>query len=122
MRTEDFVIQFNECINRGDLAGLGALMTDDHVFTDSVGAEVRGKADCLEAWRGFFRQFPDYRNTFMQVTPQGDRVVVVGFSTCETAELDGPAIWTAAIHDNKVAHWRVYQDTPEVRAEVLHHA
>ena len=32
--------------------------------------------------------------------------------------LDGPAIWTAEVRDGKVAVWRVYEDTPEVRARL----
>jgi ketosteroid isomerase-like protein len=35
---------FNECINRRDLTGLAALMTEDHAFTSTTGATVRGKA------------------------------------------------------------------------------
>jgi ketosteroid isomerase-like protein len=115
---DEVAIQFNDAINRGDLDALGALMTDDHTFTDSLGAQVIGKSNCLEAWRGFFAQFPDYRNHFTELIARDDRVVVIGYSTCSVAVLDGPALWTADIEDDKVAHWRVYQDTPAVRAEL----
>jgi hypothetical protein len=57
MRAEDVVIQFNECINRGDLAGLGVLMTDDHVFTDSVGAEVAARRIASRLGAGFSGSF-----------------------------------------------------------------
>jgi ketosteroid isomerase-like protein len=118
MRSEEVVTRFNDGINRADLDALGALMTDDHTFTDSVGAQVRGKSNCLEAWSGFFGQFPDYRNHFTELIPGDDRVVVIGYSRCSVAVLDGPALWTAEVEDDKVAHWRVYQDTPAVRAEL----
>jgi ketosteroid isomerase-like protein len=118
MRPEDVALRFNQCINGADILGLGELMTDDHVFTDTAGASIRGKAPCLEAWHGFFEQFPDYRNTFTDVTASENRVVAIGFSTCSTPILDGPAIWTAAIEDDKVAAWRVYEDTSSVRAEL----
>ena len=45
-------------------------------------------------------------------------MVVIGYSTCSVAVLDGPALWTAEVKDDKVAHWRVYEDTPAVRAEL----
>jgi ketosteroid isomerase-like protein len=93
-------------------------MTEDHAFTDTLGATVAGKAACMDAWRGFFQAFPDYRNTFTQLMSQGDVAIVVGYSTCATQVLDGPAIWTATITDGRVAHWRVYQDTPWVRREL----
>jgi ketosteroid isomerase-like protein len=114
----DVAERFNDCINRGDLAALAELMTPDHLFTDTVGATVAGKAACVDAWRGFFQQFPDYRNTFTQVESRGELAVAVGYSTCALPELQGPAIWTAAVRDGLVSHWRVYHDTPEVRAEL----
>jgi ketosteroid isomerase-like protein len=119
MRPEEVVERFNDAINRGDLDGLAGLMTDDHAFTDSVGARVDGKARCLDAWRGFFSQFPDYRNHFTEVIPRDNRVVVIGFSTCSVTALDGPAVWTADVADDKIAHWRVYEDTPAVRRALL---
>jgi ketosteroid isomerase-like protein len=118
MGSEEVVTRFNDGINRADLDALGALMTDGHMFTDSVGAQVRGKSNCLDAWRGFFEQFPDYRNHFTELIPGDDRVVVIGYSTCSVAVLDGPALWTAEVEGDKVVHWRVYQDAPAVRAEL----
>jgi ketosteroid isomerase-like protein len=58
MRPKDVAVRFNECINRRDLGGLAELMTEDHAFTDTVGEIVAGKPACLDAWRGFFEQFP----------------------------------------------------------------
>jgi ketosteroid isomerase-like protein len=118
MRPEDVAIEFNQCINRRDLAGLAELMTEDHAFTDTLGATVPGKAQCVEAWRGFFARFPDYRNTFTEVSARGELAIAVGYSTCAFEALNGPAIWTAAISDGKVSHWRVYADTHQVRSEL----
>jgi ketosteroid isomerase-like protein len=119
MQPRDVANQFNDCINRADLEGLARLMTDDHVFTDSVGAAIDGNVACIAAWRGFFAAFPEYRNTFTHISSRGDLAIAVGYSTCPSEQaLDGPAIWTAVIRGGQVAHWRVYQDTPAVRAEL----
>jgi ketosteroid isomerase-like protein len=115
---QEVVVQFNDCINRGDLEALGWLMTDDHMFTDSAGMQVLGKAECLSAWQGFFAQFPDYRNQLIELISRDRRVIVIGYSSCSVALLDGPALWSAEVRDNKIAHWRVYEDTPAVRAEL----
>ncbi len=112
------MVAFNERINARDLDGLAALMTEDHVFTDSLDAKVSGKAQCVEAWRGFFAAFPDYRNTFTRLSSQASTATATGYSTCETPALDGPALWTAETRAGKVSHWRVYSDTPEVRARL----
>ena len=57
-------VQRRESTSGPDLDALTALMTDDHRFVDSEGATVDAKTECVEAWRGFFAAFPDYRNVF----------------------------------------------------------
>ena len=108
-------VRFNDRINTGDLIGLAALMTDDHTFVDTQGAVVTGKTACVEAWRGFFAAFPDYRNTFTSFGVRDGKVTIVGRSSCSVPVLDGPAIWTATVRHGRVAQWRVYEDTPDVR-------
>jgi ketosteroid isomerase-like protein len=100
-------LRFNDCINARDLAGLAALMTDDHTFVDAEGARVEGKPACVDAWRGFFAAFPDYRNVFATTLTAGDAVEITGRSECSVPELEGPARWSARIRDAKVAQWRV---------------
>jgi ketosteroid isomerase-like protein len=108
------VATFNDSINRRDLDGLAALMTDDHPFIDAQGTVVAGKRDCLSAWRGFFESFPDYRNVFTSLAVRGDVVTIVGYSVCAEPSLAGPALWTATIRGGRIAEWRVYPDTPDV--------
>jgi ketosteroid isomerase-like protein len=112
------VERFNACINARDVDGLGDRMTDDHQFVDTAGATERGKAHCLDVWRGFFEQFPDYRNTFTSMQTRQDTVIVVGFSTCSIEVLSGAAIWSAKVRQNKIAEWRVYHDVPTHRVRL----
>ena len=116
---ESVVVRFNEGINGRDLDVLARLMTEDHVFIDSVGGRVDGRQRCLAAWRGFFGAFPDYRNEFtsMVLTSSG-MVTVAGRSVCSDPALDGPGLWTAKIREGRVCEWRVYEDTPEARARI----
>lgn len=99
---------FNDAINARDTDALAELMTDDHRFVDPAGAVVEGKAACLDAWRGFFAAFPDYRNVFDRVAGDGrGGVDVEGRSECTDPRLHGPARWHAAVRDGRVAEWRV---------------
>src|SRR5262245_50281162 len=115
MDPRTLTIEFNNCINGRDLAGLEQLMTDDHTFIDTADRAIHGKADCLKAWRGFFESFPDYRNIFESVIAKDDRVIVVGRSTCSDVRLDGPALWVARASNAKLAEWRVHEDSPANR-------
>jgi ketosteroid isomerase-like protein len=106
------VLAFNAAINRRDLPGLGRLMADDHRFVDTAGDTVIGKPACLEAWRGFFESFPDYRNLFDSLRSRpGGIVEVHGRSECSVAALAGPARWRAVVADGLVVEWRVFDPT-----------
>ena len=54
------VAEFVDCINRGDAAGLGALMTDDHELRVFDESPRRGKEANVDAWRGYAAAFPTY--------------------------------------------------------------
>jgi len=119
MAATDVVTRFNASINARDPEGLSRLMTGDHVFIDSAGESTHGKEACLDAWRGFFEGFPDYRNTFLSLEARDDVVVVTGFSSCSFQPLDGPALWRAQVRGDQVSEWRVLDDTPANRAALL---
>jgi ketosteroid isomerase-like protein len=112
------VLQFNEYIDKQNIDGLASLMTADHTFIDSGNNIIHGKEKVLEAWSRFFELFPDYRNVFEKLESQNNFILITGHSICSDKRLDGPALWTAKIKDNKVAEWRVYHDTPENRKQL----
>jgi ketosteroid isomerase-like protein len=106
---EAVALAFNAAINRGDLPGLGRLMADDHRFIDTAGNTFTGKPGCLEAWRGFFASFPDYRNVFDIIRSRpGGVVEAQGRSECSVAVLAGPARWRAVVANGLVVEWRVF--------------
>ncbi len=100
-------LKFNQKINEQDLEGLARLMTDDHTFVDSNNNTTKGKQAMLEAWKEFFRAYPDYKNTLTCVTTQNNIVIMIGYSTCSHQPLNGPNIWTAKMHGILVSEWRV---------------
>ncbi len=112
---ERVVQRFNEGINNRNINLIANLMTDDHSFVDAASNTLQGKEGVLEAWNGFFNSYPDYRNIFESLVSKDDTVTIIGRSTCSDGRLDGPAIWTAKINGNKVAEWRMYDDTPANR-------
>jgi hypothetical protein len=69
----------------------------------------------VDAWQGFFAAFPDYRNEFERLVVQGDRVIVIGRSSCSDVRLDGPALWVATTKGDQVAEWRIYEEVPANR-------
>jgi ketosteroid isomerase-like protein len=102
------VNSFNEAINARDLDRLGALMTDSHRFVDSAGATIDGRVACLDAWRGFFAAFPDYRNVFEECRGTCEGLVFVrGRSVCSVPALAGPAEWRVVVRDACVDQWEV---------------
>jgi predicted SnoaL-like aldol condensation-catalyzing enzyme len=109
---------FNESINNQDIHGLSRLMTDDHTIIVREGVTVRGKQPNIEGWAEFFAQFPNYRNTFTRVESKDELVIIVGFAYWSESQPYDPVIWTARIEGDRVAEWRIYDDTELNRKEL----
>jgi ketosteroid isomerase-like protein len=107
---------FIRCINAHDVSGLAGLMSDDHVFVDAHGNEVRGKEQMTTGWRGYFEWFPDYYIEVNDTFENADAVGMFGFaggSLKGNAEARWrlPAAWKATVKDGRVVLWQVYADT-----------
>jgi ketosteroid isomerase-like protein len=111
----ELVLKFNEYINSRDAKGLQSLMTDNHTFIDTDNNSCNGKEKVLKAWKRFFEQFPDYRNTFEHIESRDDLVLITGYSTSLDKQLNGTAIWTVKVTRGMVKEWSAYNDTPKNR-------
>lgn len=121
---ETAAMAFIEAINRGDLDGLIALMTEDHVMRILDEPPVSGEATLRNAWRGYFEAFPEYTIYVDRMATEGSRVAILGSTTGshlglpDEEERQLPVIWTADVRDGKVAAWSILDDTPELRREL----
>jgi len=119
MKPSEIVIKYNASINQRDIDKLASLIDDEYVFIDTAGTSIKGKHAGIETWRGFFEQFPDYKNEFEQIKEiDGNSVLVTGKSICNYEPLDGPALWRAKIKDGKLLEWQVYDDTDDNRTKL----
>ena len=119
MHPSQVALAFVEKINRHDVEDLAALMTEDHVFVDALGARVQGREAMRKAWIGYLRWFPDYTISCTEVLEKGDVVALFGTAR-GTYSVGGqllpgnswevPAAWKAVVRGNLVAEWRVYVD------------
>jgi ketosteroid isomerase-like protein len=117
-------LRFANEINRHDIDAMMALVSDDHLFVDSLGQEVYGRERLRGAWRTYFELFPDYHMDIREAF-QGGRVVALLGSASGTFAVDGakpaqnrwkiPAAWRAVVDQGRVVHWQVYADNEPVR-------
>ncbi len=119
------VISFIDCINRGDLDGLGLLMTDDHELVVFDEQALRGKTANAEAWRGYAAAFPRYMIYPRVITePRAEWVAVLGYTTgshlglTDLEERALPVIWLAEVRNGQLRCWRVLKDTADRRSEL----
>jgi predicted SnoaL-like aldol condensation-catalyzing enzyme len=118
MNTKDpklTVLQFNEYINRQDIKGLNSLMTEDHTFIDRTDKATKGKDMMIKGWLEFFRTYPQYKNHFTRVDSKDDLVIIIGYAYWSKKEPHDQMIWTARIKNDRVAEWRIYEDTKKNR-------
>ena len=115
-------ISFIDCINRGDVDGLAALMTPDHTLTVFAESPLVGRAANVEGWRGYAASFPDYVIAPHRFGEHDDVVAVLGHTTgshlglSDEKERTLTLIWLARVRDGLVAEWTLIEDTPANRA------
>jgi len=115
---------FVEAINRRNASGIAKLMTEDHVFIDSLGMRVTGRQQMEKGWEGYFGMVPDYGITVEETFCDGSVVVMIGTAQ-GTYSSEGvlpsenrwqtPAAWRAVVRGASVAEWRVYADNEPIR-------
>jgi ketosteroid isomerase-like protein len=119
----EVVLAFLEKINQHDVDGLVSLMSEDHVFIDSLGTRVQGREKLRAGWQSYFQMCPDYRVSHEEVFSQGNIVAAFGSAGGTVAakgELKAenrwqiPAAWMAIVKNGQVAEWRVYADNKPV--------
>ncbi len=124
MSAAEVALRFVDRINAHDIEGLAALLTLDHRFVDSLGAESRGRGTLRSGWQQYFRMVPDYRVEVERTFAEGRDVVLIGVAR-GTYTTDGtlraehrwttPAAWRARVADELVAEWQVYADNEPMR-------
>jgi ketosteroid isomerase-like protein len=116
MSPTETLAQFVAAINRHDAGAIAELMTDGHLFVDSLGNRVQGAATMEAGWRGYFGMCPDYWIRTGDVMTEGDVVLAVGEAggTIDGMTWRTPAAWKAVVDDGKVAEWRVFADNKPV--------
>lgn len=81
---------FVSAINRRDSEEIARLMTEDHVFVDSLGTRITGREAMRNGWEAYFRMVPDYaieiEETFV------DRPVVVMLGAAHGTYCGGGAL------------------------------
>jgi ketosteroid isomerase-like protein len=117
------VVGFIDGINRGDIAQLASLMTDDHrlhVFDESP---LDGKQANIDAWKSYTSAFRAYVLYPRQLVADGAQVVVLGHTTGSHLQLPDEQereltlLWRAIVRDGQLALWELIEDTPVRRAE-----
>jgi len=111
-------------INAHDVDGLCRLMTEDHLFVDSVNSRVRGRENMRSAWVLYFHMIPDFTIEIQEIMSNGQRVGLFGRAR-GTFSPDGmlsgknrwemPAAWRATVEGKLVSEWQIYADNEPVR-------
>ncbi|MGO9623953.1 MAG: nuclear transport factor 2 family protein [Steroidobacteraceae bacterium] len=119
----DTVLKFIELINHHSADKLAELMTEDHVFIDSLGQSVSGREQMRLGWQGYFAFCPDYWVSHEEALSSGNLVAVFG-AAGGTIAADGKlppenkwrtsAAWLAILDGGLVKQWRVYADNKPV--------
>lgn len=116
-------LKFVEAINSHNEKIISSMMTEDHKFIDSLGKSLKGKIFVTEAWRSYFKMFPDYFIRIDEVVEKENLVVLLGFAQGSLSEslakkkkrkFKIKVALAAKLKGCLVSEWRVYADNKPV--------
>ena len=120
----ELALEFVKRINAHDPDLIAELMSDDHVFVDSLGLSVAGREAMRAGWQSYFKSFPDYKITPADMLQQGHIIALFG-SASGTLAVNGdlrpenaweiPAAWKVITGGGFVVQWHVFADLEPVR-------
>jgi ketosteroid isomerase-like protein len=123
MNPTEVALDFLERINQHNADRLAELMTEDHVFIDSLGNTVNGREKMRHGWRGYYALCPDYWVSHEEIFSESNRVGIFG-AAGGTISVNGkvlaenkwrtPTAWLAVVDAGLVKQWRVYADNKPV--------
>ena len=115
---------FADAISHQNLDKISELMDEEHVFIDSLGMRIEGRAAMGQGWEGYFRMVPDYSITIQEILVKGPTVVMLGTAQ-GTYSANGvlkpenhwstPTAWRALIRGSFVAEWQVSANNEPIR-------
>lgn len=117
------ITAFIEAINAHDVDALARLMTDDHLFVDSLGSRVVGADAMTAGWRHYFAMFPDYRIDLDEILTEGSDAMLRGSAHGTLYQNGAPvpdgawtvaAAWRVVVLGGKISLWQVYADNKQV--------
>jgi ketosteroid isomerase-like protein len=123
MNPIEVVLRFLERINQHDADKLAELMTENHVFIDSLGQSVHGREKMRAGWHSYFAMCPDYWVSHEEVFQNGSLVAVFGAAGGTIAangklpkenKWRATSAWLATVENKQLKEWRVYADNKPV--------
>ncbi len=110
-------IGFVDCINRGDLDRLVAMMSEDHRLEVFDEEPVIGRQANAAAWRRYIDAFPEYVIYPRRIAADDAVVAILGHTTGshlglpDSEERERTLIWLAHVRDGLVERWRLIDDS-----------
>jgi hypothetical protein len=116
------VLSFIDCINRGDVDGIDALIADQHTMQMFNEPPEVGRVSVIEAWRDYLEAFPHFTiHPHSYTVHRG--VAVLGHVTGSHVPFNSQQpqhvtiIWSAQVECRRIVSWRLHHDTPRHRME-----
>jgi hypothetical protein len=116
------VLNFIDCINRGDIDGIDALIADQHTMQMFNEPPEVGRVSVVEAWAEYLRSFPHFEIHPHSYTAHRG-VAVLGHVTGSHVPFNATQprlvtiIWSAQVECRRIVSWRLHHDTPRHRME-----
>jgi hypothetical protein len=116
-------LAFVDHINRGNLNGLVAMMSEGHRLEVFDEEPVIGREANAAAWRRYMAAFPRYQIYLRRINATGAVVAILGHTTGshlglpDAEEREFTLLWLAYVRKGTVERWQLIEDSPSNRQQ-----
>jgi len=111
-------LAFVDHINRGNLEGVVAMMSEGHRLEVFDEQPVVGRGANAATWRSYMAAFPNYLIYPRRINATGAVVAILGHTTGshlglpDAEERELTPIWLAYVRDGTIERWQLVEDSP----------
>lgn len=116
-KTFSTVLNFIQSVNNQSITQIVLSLSEETIFCNSQGKEIRGKDNVLRAWMKYFELFPDYYIDAEHILEKEGVVLITGHSggTYKNLKDDDcrwrlPSAWKVQLENEQIILWQVYTD------------
>ena len=120
-REKQLAMRIAAHLNAREYEAVLPLLSDDFIYSDTVGSRIYGGEDFIDAVRLLHLHAPDETIHFKEFARDGDVLLIKGEIASQQPGFSWPSLWKVAFAEGKVSEVEAFRENNAVSIPALYH-